>query len=203
MRARKGPHLRRSISLPMRNHSESVIWLTGISGSGKSTISSATVSYLREAGHSVFSIDGDVLRQGLSNDLSFSAEDRLENMRRAAEVAYLTSSQGLVTVVSMISPSAEARALVRRLVRHGKFVQVFVDTPLALAEARDVKGLYKQARAGQISNFTGIGATYERPTDSEIVIDTSQVSALEAAERIVCYVREQYGVGCTTPALLD
>jgi len=168
-----------------------VVWLTGISGAGKSTISAALMTALKEKGKSVFPIDGDDLRGGLSSDLSFTEADRIENMRRAAEVAQMASSCGLVTVVSLISPSAKGRQMVRELVRHGRFAQVYVNTSLAIAEARDVKGLYKKARAGLIKNFTAVGSDYEQPEDSEIVIDTATVAPDEAAQRIVAYLTEK------------
>ncbi|HEX5125216.1 MAG TPA: adenylyl-sulfate kinase [Rhodocyclaceae bacterium] len=165
-----------------------VIWLSGISGAGKSTIAEAIAFTLKEHDKSVFAIDGDVLRSGLSSDLSFTAADRIENMRRAAEVAQMASACGLVTVVSLISPSSAGRKMVRELIRHGRFAQVYVKTPIEVAESRDVKGLYKKARAGLIANFTGIGSEYEIPADSEIVIDTTIVEPMTAAQAIIRYL---------------
>jgi bifunctional enzyme CysN/CysC len=165
-----------------------VIWLTGISGAGKSTIAAAVMSALQHKGYSVFPIDGDDLRGGLSNDLGFAEADRIENMRRAAEVAQMASTCGLVTVVSLISPSAKGRQMVRELVRHGRFIQVYVNTPLEVAEARDVKGLYKKARAGLIKNFTAVGSNYESPTDSEITIETTQLPPDAAAQEILSFL---------------
>lgn len=171
------------------------MWLTGISGAGKSTIASAIAASLHETGRTVLPVDGDELRGGLSSDLSFTAADRLENMRRAAEVAHLASKSGLVTVVSLISPSAQGRQMVRELVRHGRFAMVYVKTPIEVAESRDVKGLYKKARAGLIANFTGIGSDYEAPRDSEIVIDTTTTSPTAAAELVATYLRGKGWVG--------
>ena len=166
-----------------------VVWLTGISGAGKSTIAAAISRALREAGQAALPIDGDELRGGLSSDLSFSASDRMENMRRAAEVAQLASSSGLVGIVSLISPSAQGRQMVRELIRHRRFALVYIKTPMEVAESRDVKGLYKKARAGLIPNFTGIGSDYEAPADSEIVIDTTSTTPEAAAALIVTYIK--------------
>lgn len=168
-----------------------VIWLTGISGAGKSTIAAALMSALGEKAFPVLPIDGDDLRGGLSSDLSFTEADRIENMRRAAEVAQLASSSGLIAVVSLISPSAKGRQMVRELVRHGRFAQIYVNTPVEVAEARDVKGLYKKARAGLIKNFTAVGSSYEAPRDNDVVIDTTVVSAADAARKIISYMLEK------------
>lgn len=168
-----------------------VIWLTGISGAGKSTIAAAVMTALKAKNRPVFPIDGDDLRGGLSSDLSFTEADRIENMRRAAEVAQMASSCGLIAIVSLISPSAKGRQMVRELIRHGRFVQVYVNTPLEVAEARDVKGLYKKARAGVIKNFTAVGSNYESPQDSEIVIETAVVHPDEAAQRIISFLAEK------------
>jgi adenylyl-sulfate kinase len=171
-----------------------VVWLTGISGSGKSTIAAAMLKYFRQRQLSVFSLDGDVLRSGLSSDLSFSAEDRLENVRRAAEVAYLTSSDGLNTVVSMISPAQRGRDLAKSIIRHGRFVLVYVNTPMDVAEARDVKGLYKRARSGGIAQFTGIGSAYEVPDEPDVEIDTLTMNPQQAAQQIGSFIEKKYHI---------
>ncbi|MEC5396377.1 adenylyl-sulfate kinase [Uliginosibacterium sp. H1] len=173
----------------MKTDQGCVVWLTGISGAGKSTIAEAIAGALRNTGKPVFPVDGDDLRGGLSSDLSFTAADRLENMRRAAELAHMASKCGLVTVVSLISPSAQGRQMVRELVRHGRFALVYVKTPIEVAESRDVKGLYKKARAGLIANFTGIGSDYEAPGNSEIVIDTTTTTPDAAAALITTYLQ--------------
>lgn len=174
----------------MHMNKGSVIWLTGISGAGKTTIASALGSLLRDMGVASLPLDGDVLRKGLSRDLSFTDADRLENMRRAAELAKLVSDHGQVAIASLISPSEEGRNLVRTLVGHDRFAMVHVNTPLDIAESRDVKGLYKQARTGHIRNFTGIDSGYETPRACELVIDTQILAPMTAAERIVEHMRQ-------------
>jgi bifunctional enzyme CysN/CysC len=165
-----------------------VVWLTGLSGSGKSTIANLVEKRLHANGRHTYLLDGDNVRHGLNKDLGFTDEDRVENIRRVAEVSRLMVDAGLIVLVSFISPFRAERRLARELQAPGDFVEVFVDTPLAVAEARDVKGLYKKARAGELKNFTGIDSPYETPEHPEIVIDTTALSPTQAAEKITAWL---------------
>ncbi|HKD53289.1 MAG TPA: sulfate adenylyltransferase subunit CysN [Steroidobacteraceae bacterium] len=162
-----------------------VLWLTGLSGAGKSTIANLIEKRLTAAGRHTYLLDGDNVRHGLNKDLGFTAQDRVENIRRVAEVARLMVDAGLIVMVSFISPFRSERRMARELFEPGEFLEVFVDTPLAEAERRDVKGLYQKARRGELKNFTGIDSPYERPEAAEIRIDTTLLTAEEAAERII------------------
>jgi bifunctional enzyme CysN/CysC len=170
-----------------------VIWLTGLSGSGKSTIANILQRKLTMLGAHSFILDGDNVRMGLNKDLSFSEADRVENIRRVGEVAKLMVDAGLIVICSFISPFRADRAMVRELLPDGEFVEVHVDTPLHVAEARDVKGLYAKARAGKIKNFTGIDSPYESPDAAEIVVDTAALSAEEAADAILTRISPRLG----------
>jgi bifunctional enzyme CysN/CysC len=165
-----------------------VVWLTGLSGSGKSTIANLVEKRLHADGRHTYLLDGDNVRHGLNKDLGFTDEDRVENIRRVAEVAKLMVDAGLIVLVSFISPFRAERRLARDLQAEGDFVEVYVNTPLAVAEQRDVKGLYKKARAGELKNFTGIDSPYEPPEHAEITVDTTAMTATEAAERIVAWL---------------
>ncbi|MEI5687069.1 sulfate adenylyltransferase subunit CysN [Sphingomonas kyungheensis] len=165
-----------------------LLWFTGLSGSGKSTIANLVERKLHALGRHSFLLDGDNIRHGLNRDLGFSDADRIENIRRVGEVAKLMTDAGLIVLTAFISPFRAERELVRGLLPAGEFVEIFVDTPLADAEARDVKGLYAKARAGEIAHFTGISSPYEAPVSPEIHIDTRRESAEAAAERIVEHV---------------
>jgi bifunctional enzyme CysN/CysC len=165
-----------------------VVWFTGLSGAGKSTIANLADERLHALGRRTALLDGDNLRQGLNRDLGFTEADRTENLRRAAEVARLMSDAGLIVLVATISPFRAERAAARALMPPGEFLEVFVDTPLAIAERRDVKGLYARARAGVLRNFTGIDSPYELPEAPEIRIDTLAVPAEAAANLIVARV---------------
>ncbi|HEY3949448.1 sulfate adenylyltransferase subunit CysN [Phenylobacterium sp.] len=162
-----------------------VVWLTGLSGAGKSTIANLVEKRLLAEGRHTYLLDGDNVRHGLNKDLGFTEEDRVENIRRVAEVSRLMVDAGLIVLVSFISPFRAERRMARELMAEGEFVEVFVDTPIAEAERRDVKGLYAKARAGQLKNFTGVDSPYEAPENPEIRIDTTTLSAEEAAEQIV------------------
>jgi bifunctional enzyme CysN/CysC len=174
-----------------------VLWLTGLSGAGKSTIANRIEKKLSADGHHTYLLDGDNVRHGLNKDLGFTAQDRVENIRRVAEVAKLMVDAGLIVLVSFISPFRAERHMARSLFEAGEFFEVFVDTPLVEAEKRDVKGLYRKARRGELKNFTGIDSPYETPEDPEIRIDTTRESPEEAAERIVA---ELAAAGITRPA---
>ena len=165
-----------------------VVWLTGLSGAGKSTIANLVEKRLHALGRHTYLLDGDNVRHGLNKNLGFTEEDRVENIRRVAEVAKLMVDAGLIVLTAFISPFRAERRMAREILAKGEFVEVFVDTPLAVAEQRDVKGLYKKARAGQLKNFTGIDSPYEAPEAAELHIDTTQLDPVAAAERIVAWL---------------
>ncbi|WP_271856147.1 adenylyl-sulfate kinase [Patiriisocius marinus] len=169
----------------MKNQKPLLLWFTGLSGSGKSTIANAVEKALFEKGVHTYSLDGDNVRLGLNSNLSFSAEDRTENIRRIGEVANLMIDAGLVVIASFVSPYEKDRAAVKNIVGASKFVEVFVNTSVEECEKRDVKGLYKKARAGEIKNFTGINAPYEAPTNADIEIDTINTTVVEAVSIII------------------
>jgi bifunctional enzyme CysN/CysC len=166
-----------------------VVWFTGLSGAGKSTIANLVEAWLSLHGQHTYLLDGDNLRHGLNRDLGFSDEDRVENVRRVAEVARLMADAGLIVLVSLISPFRAERELARAIVEHDQFIEVYVDTPLAVCEARDPKGLYRRARAGEIRNFTGIGSDYEPPVEPELVLTSSTIPPAELAERVIQILR--------------
>jgi len=169
----------------LKDQKPAVLWFTGLSGAGKSTIANLVEKKLAARGRHTFLLDGDNVRHGLNRDLGFTEADRIENIRRVGEVARLMADAGLIVLTAFISPFRAERHMVRRMVPEGEFFEIFVDTPLADAEQRDVKGLYAKARAGELKNFTGIDSPYEAPEAPEMRIDTTQMSAEEAAERIV------------------
>jgi bifunctional enzyme CysN/CysC len=166
-----------------------VVWLTGLSGAGKSTIANLVEKKLHGMGRHTYILDGDNVRHGLAKDLGFNAEDRVENIRRLAEVAKLMVDAGLIVLTAFISPFRAERRMARSLLGEDEFIEVFVDTPLSVAEGRDPKGLYKKARRGEIKNFTGIDSPYEEPEQPEIRIETASVSAEAGAEQIVSELR--------------
>lgn len=167
-----------------------VLWFTGLSGSGKSTIANFVEKMLFDLGRHTTILDGDNVRHGLNNDLSFSNADRVENIRRVSEVAKLMTKAGLISLVSFISPFRAERQIARSLLDEGEFIEIHVNTPLEVAEARDVKGLYAKARAGEIKNFTGIDSEYQAPLNPEIRINTVEMSAEDAAKKVLSYLRE-------------
>jgi bifunctional enzyme CysN/CysC len=165
-----------------------VVWLTGLSGAGKSTIANLVEKRLMADGRHTYLLDGDNVRHGLNKDLGFTEADRVENIRRVAEVSKLMVDAGLIVLVSFISPFRAERRMARELMGESEFVEVFIDTPLAEAERRDVKGLYRKARAGELKNFTGVDSPYEPPENPEIHIDTTRLTAEAAAEQIVAWL---------------
>ncbi len=167
-----------------------VVWITGLSGSGKSTVAGALESRLARAGHLAYVLDGDNIRHGLNADLGFSDADRRENIRRIGELASILADAGVIAIASLISPFRADRDAVRTRVPAGRFFEVFVDTPLALCEARDAKGLYAKARAGAIAEFTGISSPYEPPIAPELVIRTAETPIDVAAERLEAMLRD-------------
>jgi bifunctional enzyme CysN/CysC len=172
-----------------------ILWFTGLSGAGKSTIANLVEKQLHADGRQTYLLDGDNVRHGLNKDLGFTDADRVENIRRVAEVARLMMDAGLIVLVSFISPFRSERQMARGLVEAGEFIEIFVDTPLNVAEARDAKGLYKKARRGELKNFTGIDSAYESPESAEIHLLTERDSAEVAAARIVDYLRDAAIIG--------
>jgi len=173
----------------IKNQKSAILWFTGLSGSGKSTIANLIEKKLISGGRHTYLLDGDNVRHGLNKDLGFTDIDRVENIRRIAEVSRLMVDAGLITLVSFISPFRSERRLARELVESDEFVEIFVDTPLEIAEERDVKGLYKKARLGEIKNFTGIDSPYEEPENPEIRVNTKEMTAEEAADFVIEYLK--------------
>ena len=168
-----------------------VLWFTGLSGSGKSTIANALQKRLYSIDRHTYLLDGDNVRHGLNRDLGFTDADRVENIRRVSEVAKLMADAGLITLVSFISPFRSERRMARNMMDEGEFIEIYVNTPLEVAEKRDVKGLYKKAREGKIKNFTGIDSPYEPPTEPELSIDTTELTADESAEQILDWMKQK------------
>jgi bifunctional enzyme CysN/CysC len=162
-----------------------VLWLTGLSGSGKSTVANLVEKKLHAMGHHTYLLDGDNVRHGLNRDLGFTEEDRVENIRRVAEVTKLMVDAGLIVLTAFISPYRAERRMARQLLQEGEFIEVFMDTPLEVAEARDPKGLYKKARRGELKNFTGIDSPYEAPEAPEFSVNTAETSPEKAADELI------------------
>jgi bifunctional enzyme CysN/CysC len=172
----------------LKSQSPCILWFTGYSGAGKSTVANLVEKRLFALGRHTYLLDGDNVRHGLNKDLGFTEADRVENIRRVAEVARLMSDAGLLVLVSFISPFRAERRMARSLVSEGEFIEVFVDAPLAVAESRDPKGLYKKARRGELKNFTGIDSPYEPPEHPEIHLDTARLAPEESVEVVLAYL---------------
>jgi bifunctional enzyme CysN/CysC len=175
----------RAAHAAIKTQKPKVVWFTGLSGSGKSTIANIVEKKLHAMGKHTFLLDGDNVRHGLNRDLGFTDADRVENIRRVGEVAKLMTDAGLIVLTAFISPFRAERRMVREMMHEGEFMEVHVNTPLAVAEERDVKGLYKKARAGNLKNFTGIDSPYEAPEAPEITVNTVELTAEEAAEQVI------------------
>ena len=173
------------------NQKGATIWLTGLSGSGKSTIAVELEHALIENRHQAYILDGDNIRHGLNKNLGFSPEDRTENIRRIGEVAKLFTEANIITIAAFVSPYREDRDNVRKLLGHGEFVEIYVNCSLEVCETRDTKGLYKKARAGEVKDFTGISAPYEEPLNPELKIDSSKLSVEESTREILNYLEEK------------
>jgi bifunctional enzyme CysN/CysC len=174
----------RKLREELNGNSSKLLWFTGISGSGKSTIANSIEKELYAKGIRTYILDGDNIRHGLNSDLGFNDSDRVENIRRVAEVSKLMLDAGIFVISSFISPFISDRKMVRELFPKGEFIEIFVDTPLEVAESRDPKGLYKKARAGEIPNFTGISSPYEKPENPELTINT-EVNNIQACTQMV------------------
>ena len=177
--------INKAANAEQKGQNPAVLWFTGLSGSGKSSIANEVQRRLYATGRHSFILDGDNVRHGLNRDLGFTDADRVENIRRVAEVSKLMVEAGLISLVSFISPFRAERELARNLMEEGEFIEIFVNTPLSVAETRDPKGLYKKARAGNLKNFTGIDSPYEAPENPEIEINTAEMSVEDAAERVI------------------
>ena len=167
-----------------------VIWFTGLSGSGKSTVANQVAAHLHQSGRITYVLDGDNIRHGLNKNLGFSPEDRQENIRRIGEVAKLFADAGLITTTAFISPYRQDRDAVRGIMPPDRFIEVFVDCPLEVCENRDPKGLYKKARAGELKGFTGIDAPYEAPQSPELVVNTNELDIAGCTEQVIAYLME-------------
>jgi adenylylsulfate kinase len=175
----------------LTRHGSVILWFTGLSGAGKSTLAHALEESLHQAGCLTFVFDGDNVRHGLCSNLGFSAEDRAENIRRVGEMTKLFLEAGVISLTAFISPFRADRERVRSLVPHGNFLEIYCRCPLEVCEQRDVKGLYKRARAGEIKDFTGISSPYEEPENPELVVDTGHLSLEESVETVLALLRER------------
>lgn len=173
------------------NHQSVLIWFTGLSGSGKSTLAHAVEERLFQLGCNSFVLDGDNVRHGLCADLGFSEQDRVENIRRVAEVSKLMLEAGLITLTAFISPYAKERAKVKALVGAEQFIEIYCDCPIETCESRDVKGLYKKAREGLVKNFTGVSAPYEAPIQPDLTIKTAETPIEDCLEQILSYLKQR------------
>ena len=179
----------------LNGHKAAVLWFTGLSGSGKSTVANAVDLMLYQHSVKTYVLDGDNVRHGLNGDLGFSDVDRVENIRRVSEVAKLFADAGLLVSTAFISPFISDREMVREQLPNNQFIEVFIDTPLEVCESRDPKGLYKKARAGEIKNFTGIDSAYEAPVNPEIHVKTAEKSIEDCARQVIEYLKENDFIG--------
>lgn len=175
----------------LNGHQSVVLWFTGLSGAGKSTLAHAVEEQLHQMGCRTFVLDGDNVRHGLCGDLGFSQQDRVENVRRVGEVAKLLVEAGVIALTAFISPFRSDREKVRSLFPHGDFLEIYCHCPLEVCEGRDVKGLYKRARAGEVLGFTGISSPYEVPEAPELVVDTSRASLEDSVEQVLDLLRQR------------
>jgi adenylylsulfate kinase len=175
----------------LNGHKSVVLWFTGLSGAGKSSLAHAVEEELHRIGCRTFVFDGDNVRHGLCADLGFSSQDRVENIRRAGEIAKLFIEAGVIALTAFISPFRSDRERVRALVPHGDFLEIYCNCPLEVCEQRDVKGLYQRARAGEIKDFTGISSPYEKPENPELTVDTYKLSMEESVAKVLELLRER------------
>ncbi len=172
-------------------HKSVILWFTGLSGAGKSSLAHAVEEHLHQLGCRTYVLDGDNVRHGLCGDLGFSVEDRMENIRRIGEVAKLMLESGVIAMTAFISPFRSEREAARKLVPHGEFIEIFCHADLAVCESRDVKGLYRRARAGEISDFTGISSPYEEPSKPELLVETGTRSIEECVDDVLDLLRQR------------
>ena len=184
-------HISKAQRASLKQQKPCLLWYTGLSGSGKSTVANAVDALLFKLGCHSYLLDGDNVRHGLNGDLGFSDDSRVENIRRISEVSKLFIDSGLIVSTAFISPFAQDRASARAKLAQGEFIEVYIDTPISICEQRDPKGLYKKARAGEIKDFTGIDSNYDVPKSAEIHVKTAQQSIQSCAEQIVNYLAEQ------------
>lgn len=184
-------HITKAQRADIKQQKPCLLWYTGLSGSGKSTVANAVDALLFELGFHSYLLDGDNVRHGLNGDLGFSDTDRVENIRRIGEVSKLFLDAGLIVSTAFISPFSEDRASARTKLEQGEFIEVYIDTPISVCEQRDPKGLYKKARNGEIKDFTGIDSSYDVPTNPELHVKTAEQSIQECAQQIVNYLAEQ------------
>ena len=175
----------------LNQHKGSILWFTGLSGAGKSTLANAVEQQLHKLGIHTFILDGDNVRHGLCSDLGFTAEDREENIRRIAETSKLFIEAGVVVLTAFISPFRSDRQAARKLVKENDFLEIYCKCPLHVCESRDVKGLYKKARAGEIADFTGISSPYEEPENAELIVQTDETSIEESAQQVISFLVKQ------------
>lgn len=188
------PHdhkIKKADRIAQKKHKPAILWFTGLSGSGKSTLASALEHRLHQEGINTYILDGDNIRNGLNKGLTFSDDDRQENIRRISEVAKLFVDAGVVVLTAFISPFREDRAMARSMVESGEFIEVFVDCPLEVCEQRDVKGLYQKARNGEITKFTGIDSPFEAPENPEVTVQTHKLSLDESVDQLFKFVSKQ------------
>ncbi len=185
----------RNLRGQQNGHASFMLWFTGLSGAGKSTLAHRVEEILFNRGYRTYVLDGDNVRQGLCSDLGFSVEDRGENIRRIGEIGKLFIDAGVITLAAFISPTVKSRASVRSSVAPGDFIEIFCDTPLSICEQRDVKGLYKRARRGEIPEFTGISSPYETPVNPEIVVMAGEESLETCARQIIQYLENTGKIG--------
>lgn len=184
--------LDKTIRASQKRQKPCIIWFTGLSASGKSTISNALEQKLFDLGHHTYLLDGDNVRHGLNKDLGFSDSDRVENIRRIGEMAKLFADAGLIVLSAFISPFRADRQMVRDLVEDGEFIEIHMSTPLSVCEQRDPKGLYKKARQGEIKNFTGIDSIYEAPEAPEITLNTAECDIEVCADKVITYLKQHH-----------
>lgn len=191
-----GHHVTKQERSSLKNQKPCILWFTGLSGSGKSTIANAVESKLQKLQKHTYLLDGDNIRFGLNKGLTFSQEDRIENIRRIGEVSKLFIDAGLIVLTAFISPFIQDRKSVRELINKDEFIEIFIDAPLAVCESRDPKGLYKKVRSGEIPNFTGISSPYEAPKKAEIHVKTDIISIDEAVQKILEYLKTRGYLEC-------
>lgn len=185
-------HIDKAARSAQKRQKPCILWFTGLSASGKSTIANAVERKLFELGHHTYLLDGDNVRHGLNKDLGFSDSDRIENIRRIGEMAKLFADAGLIVLSAFISPFRADRKMVRDLVGAGEFIEIHMSTPLTVCEQRDPKGLYKKARRGEVKNFTGIDSAYEEPLSPEIILNTAESDIETCADTVIAYLKQNH-----------